>query len=109
MLITMPDRGLRRRCNKCAAPFYDLGRATIVCPKCGAAYVPARRRATPAGNDVIVEARKPAKESPAPADPVGHDADDDDSDDTVDDEADAEASAHDDDDVVPADNDAQTA
>jgi uncharacterized protein (TIGR02300 family) len=33
-------RGTKRVCQACAAPFYDLSRDPIVCPSCGAQYVP---------------------------------------------------------------------
>jgi uncharacterized protein (TIGR02300 family) len=33
-------RGTKRVCHTCAARFYDLARDPIVCPTCGAHYVP---------------------------------------------------------------------
>src|SRR5262245_41673084 len=33
-------RGTKRLCQACAARFYDLSREPIVCPSCGAHYVP---------------------------------------------------------------------
>jgi uncharacterized protein (TIGR02300 family) len=33
-------RGSKRLCHACAARFYDLLRAPIVCPSCGAQHVP---------------------------------------------------------------------
>jgi uncharacterized protein (TIGR02300 family) len=33
-------RGTKRGCHACAARFYDLAREPIVCPSCGAHYVP---------------------------------------------------------------------
>ena len=33
-------RGTKRVCRACAARFYDLSREPIVCPSCGAQYVP---------------------------------------------------------------------
>ena len=30
--------GQKRHCAACAAAFYDLNRASIACPKCGAAF-----------------------------------------------------------------------
>ncbi len=30
-----PEWGTKRACDKCAARFYDLNRAPVVCPKCG--------------------------------------------------------------------------
>lgn len=32
------ERGLKRRCASCDAPFYDMLRQPIQCPKCGAVY-----------------------------------------------------------------------
>ena len=32
------ELGTKRRCLSCTAPFYDLDRTPIVCPKCGADY-----------------------------------------------------------------------
>ena len=56
MLSAKPDWGTRRRCSHCGSPFYDLKRAPIVCPKCGATHSPTppsrRLRATPTGTDV---------------------------------------------------------
>jgi uncharacterized protein (TIGR02300 family) len=40
MVATPLDRGLRRRCTACRAPFYDLRRDPIVCPMCGVVQVP---------------------------------------------------------------------
>ena len=44
--MTNPALGTRRRCAACGAPFYDLGRQPISCPKCGAVLTvePARPR-----------------------------------------------------------------
>jgi uncharacterized protein (TIGR02300 family) len=33
--MAKPEWGTKRQCLSCAARFYDLGRAPIVCPKCG--------------------------------------------------------------------------
>ena len=32
------ELGAKRQCQSCATKFYDLNRAPIVCPKCGAAF-----------------------------------------------------------------------
>lgn len=32
--------GTKRTCPSCSARFYDLGRAPIVCPKCGGTFEP---------------------------------------------------------------------
>ena len=33
--MSKPEWGVKRTCQGCAARFYDLKRAPIVCPKCG--------------------------------------------------------------------------
>jgi uncharacterized protein (TIGR02300 family) len=33
--LSKPEWGTKRTCQSCAARFYDLKRAPIVCPKCG--------------------------------------------------------------------------
>ena len=43
-----PEWGTKRTCQSCAAAFYDMRRAPIVCPKCGAAFDP----------EVFVKARR---------------------------------------------------
>lgn len=40
---TKPDLGVKRRCTSCDAPFYDLLRSPIQCPKCGTAFNAAAR------------------------------------------------------------------
>lgn len=35
-----PELGVKRRCASCDAPFYDMLRYPINCPKCGAAFNP---------------------------------------------------------------------
>jgi uncharacterized protein (TIGR02300 family) len=37
-VVAKPQWGLKRTCQSCGARFYDLGRAPIACPKCGAAF-----------------------------------------------------------------------
>ncbi len=37
--MTHANRGTKRHCGACGAPFYDLNRDPIVCPKCAAPYV----------------------------------------------------------------------
>lgn len=36
--VSKPELGVKRRCLSCAAPFFDLNRTPIVCPKCGAVF-----------------------------------------------------------------------
>ena len=38
--MVKPEWGVKRICNSCSAPFYDLRKDPIVCPKCGATYDP---------------------------------------------------------------------
>ena len=50
--MVKPEWGAKRVCHSCGAPFYDLHRDPISCPKCGATYDPEAilksRRARPA-------------------------------------------------------------
>jgi uncharacterized protein (TIGR02300 family) len=51
--VTKPEWGKKRICQSCGAPFYDLKRKTITCPRCGAAFDPtppakSKRAAQPA-------------------------------------------------------------
>lgn len=43
MRATKTERGVKRRCGACDAPFYDLLRYPIQCPKCGTAFNAAAR------------------------------------------------------------------
>jgi uncharacterized protein (TIGR02300 family) len=38
--MVKPEWGVKRICHSCGAPFYDLRKDPIVCPKCGATYDP---------------------------------------------------------------------
>src|SRR4051812_31833832 len=38
--MVKPEWGVKRICHSCGAPFYDLRKDPIVCPKCGAEYDP---------------------------------------------------------------------
>lgn len=38
-----PERGTKRRCPSCGAPYYDLNRDPPVCPKCQTQFVAAAR------------------------------------------------------------------
>jgi uncharacterized protein (TIGR02300 family) len=38
--VAKPEWGTKRICQSCGAPFYDLRRDPIVCPKCGAVFDP---------------------------------------------------------------------
>jgi hypothetical protein len=34
--MNRPDRGLKHLCPECATKYYDLRKAVVACPKCGA-------------------------------------------------------------------------
>lgn len=34
--MTKPDRGLKHLCPECETKYYDLKKAVVLCPKCGA-------------------------------------------------------------------------
>jgi uncharacterized protein (TIGR02300 family) len=78
-LDAIPARGLRRRCSACAAPFYDLRRDPIVCPKCGVEQVPilpskrARVRPTPTGVEPVITDEPETKAEKGDEDETGDD------------------------------------
>ncbi len=84
--MTKPEWGTKRVCTSCAAHFYDMRKATIVCPKCKTVYDPdavmkSRRR--------VAEKMTPVKSAVEPeADEVVVDVEGEE-DDLVDDEEDA--------------------
>jgi uncharacterized protein (TIGR02300 family) len=41
--VAVVDRGTKRRCSACGAPFYDLNKDPVICPKCHSPYVAAAR------------------------------------------------------------------
>ncbi len=54
--MVKPEWGVKRICHSCGAPFYDLRKDPIVCPKCGATYDPeailkSRRTRMPAAEE----------------------------------------------------------
>jgi uncharacterized protein (TIGR02300 family) len=58
--MVKPEWGAKRVCHSCGAPFYDMHRDPITCPKCGGVYDPEAilksRRARPAVAEKEVEA-----------------------------------------------------
>ncbi|MBI1776054.1 MAG: TIGR02300 family protein [Proteobacteria bacterium] len=52
--MAKPEWGSKRQCHSCGARFYDLNRATVACPKCGASWDP----------DAVLKSRR---QRPAPA------------------------------------------
>ncbi len=95
-IVTTAARGQRRRCTSCSAPFYDLQRDPIVCPKCGIELVPLLRqrrerpKPTPTGRaeePALVAAAEDAVDEDEEADTEA----DGESDDAPDEEADDES------------------
>lgn len=65
--MTKPEWGTKRICSSCGAHFYDMRKATIVCPKCKTVYDPdavmkSRRR--------VAEKMTPVKSAVAEVDDV---------------------------------------
>ena len=65
--MAKPEWGIRRICQSCSAPFYDLRRDPIVCPKCEAVFDPesvlkSRRKGPP--SDTADKKNKVAKAEP---------------------------------------------
>lgn len=56
--MTKPEWGTKRVCQSCGAPFYDMRRDPIVCPKCGAVFEPE--------NVAKLKRTRPAPAKPAP-------------------------------------------
>ncbi|KJV09113.1 hypothetical protein VZ95_13495 [Elstera litoralis] len=59
--MAKPEWGAKRICHSCGAPFYDMCRDPIVCPKCGTTYDPeailkSRRSRAPLPDDKPVKA-----------------------------------------------------
>jgi uncharacterized protein (TIGR02300 family) len=58
--MVKPEWGAKRVCHSCGAPFYDMHRDPITCPKCDGVYDPEAilksRRARPAVAEKEVEA-----------------------------------------------------
>ena len=40
--MNTPDRGMRHVCPECETKYYDLKKAIVTCPKCGAKPTPAK-------------------------------------------------------------------
>jgi len=55
--VAKPEWGTKRICQSCSAPFYDLRRDPIICPKCGATFDPEAvlksRRTRPVEEEVV--------------------------------------------------------
>lgn len=59
--MAKPEWGTKRICQNCGAPFYDLRRDPIVCPKCGTVFDP---------EAVLKSRRTRPQEEPAPPKPA---------------------------------------
>lgn len=61
--MAKPEWGTKRICQSCNAPFYDLKRDPIVCPKCGAVFDPEAilKSRKVKGVEEVVEAPKKKK------------------------------------------------
>lgn len=67
--MAKPEWGTKRICQGCSAPFYDLKRSPIICPKCAAVFDPEatlKSRRPGAPKEEVVEKPKP---KPKPAEP----------------------------------------
>jgi uncharacterized protein (TIGR02300 family) len=45
--VAKPELGTKHQCQNCATKFFDLNRDPILCPKCGAVFVPLPVARTP--------------------------------------------------------------
>jgi uncharacterized protein (TIGR02300 family) len=61
------ELGVKRRCLNCSAPFFDLNRTPIVCPKCEAVFQVVELAHSPVRRTPM---RPFVMERPAPAEPV---------------------------------------
>ena len=65
--MAKPEWGAKRICQSCSAPFYDLRRDPIICPKCGATFDPEavlKSRRTRGAEEPAAE--KPKKKAEVP-------------------------------------------
>jgi len=65
--VAKAELGVKRRCLNCSAPFFDLDRVPIVCPKCGTVFQVVEIAHSPPRR---VPIRRAAIGRPAPADLV---------------------------------------
>ncbi|MBW4024592.1 MAG: TIGR02300 family protein [Proteobacteria bacterium] len=50
--MVKPELGTKRTCVSCGTRFYDLGKATPACPKCGTEQPPEQPRLKRGGNQI---------------------------------------------------------
>ena len=55
--MAKPEWGTKRSCASCGAPFYDLNKDPIICPKCGVQFMP---------DAVLKPRRKGPEDKPVP-------------------------------------------
>lgn len=66
------DWGTKRTCQSCGAPFYDMRRTPIICPKCKTAFDPEAFTKVKRGRpQPVAEEKRPAVVKPVPEDEVG--------------------------------------
>ena len=63
-----PEWGTKRTCQSCGAPFYDMRRTPIVCPKCGTTFDPEVFTKVRRSRPQPVEEKRPppVKKAPVP-------------------------------------------
>lgn len=67
--------GNKYDCFNCGAKFYDLGRGTAVCPKCGADQKDASEKGNPAVAQAVRRRRRAELASPDEVETVAEDTD----------------------------------
>jgi uncharacterized protein (TIGR02300 family) len=68
--LAKPEWGLKRTCQSCGARFYDMGRDSVACPKCGTKFDPDAVMKTKRTTKAVAEKAPPppkAKPKPKPA------------------------------------------
>lgn len=64
--MAKPEWGTKRICQSCGAPFYDLRRDPIICPKCDATFDPEavlKSRRVRGAEEEVVEKPKPVEKT----------------------------------------------
>jgi uncharacterized protein (TIGR02300 family) len=66
------ELGEKRRCLSCSAPFFDLNRTPIVCPKCAAVFqvVEIARSSSPSARLRAAAFRRGVPATPVPVDEI---------------------------------------
>ena len=67
-----PEWGTKRTCQSCGAPFYDMRRTPIVCPKCKTEFDPEAFTKVKRGRpQPVVEEKRPAVVKEVPEEDAG--------------------------------------